>query len=352
MKNCKTIIINGYDEVYQKPKDNVIILDSHNLPYFPFTYIFNRDINQIVKIDITKYKNNEENLFKFFYFEKDNLKINYNITIKYYLKFSDTDKENIEKPLIMYKNKSDYYDDFFVGRSLQINNTYLFMKTYLQLRPRKLKTYINIEFNTTTSEKFNIFSMFGFVLNEMISNHSMQRNKLLNDQKIILKMYKHHNVYNISYFKIKDEGKREGDYYITILGKFGKINSFYFGNYLINSTNVNPLKNNYVKINETTFIIKGDDYKEYKKNHIMGPLCLIGIKDMKSDVEVYIRVINNKNKSNILKAGINFLIISFIIIFLYIIKSYFKIGNNSVKKYSNIIYNNTDLEEELKDFEE
>ena len=108
------------------------------------------------------------------------------------------------------------------------------MKTYLQLRPIKLKTYINIEFNTTTSEKFNIFSMFGFVLNEMISNHSMQRNKLLNDQKIILKMYKHHNVYNISYFKIKDEGKREGDYYITILGKFGKINSFYFGNFLIN----------------------------------------------------------------------------------------------------------------------
>ena len=99
-------------------------------------------------------------------------------------------------------------------------------------------------------------------------------------------------------------------------------------------------------------MIKGDDYKEYKKNHIMGPLCLIGIKDMKSDVEVYIRVINNKNKSNILKAGINFLIISFINIFLYIIKSYFKIGNNAVKKYSNIIYNNTDLEEELKDFEE
>ena len=188
MKNCKTIIINGYDDVYQKPKDNVIILDFHNLPYFPFTYIFNRDINQIVKIDITKYKNNEENLFKFFYFEKDNLKINYSITIKYELEFSDTDKENIEKPLIMYKNKSDYYDDFFVGRSLQINNTYLFMKTYLQLRPRKLKTYINIEFNATTNEKFNTFSMFGFVLNEMISNYSMQRNKFLNNQKIILKM--------------------------------------------------------------------------------------------------------------------------------------------------------------------
>ncbi len=43
-KNCKTIIINGYDDVYQKPKDNVIILDSYNLPYFPFTYIFNREI--------------------------------------------------------------------------------------------------------------------------------------------------------------------------------------------------------------------------------------------------------------------------------------------------------------------
>ena len=48
-------------------------------------------------------------------------------------------------------------------------------------------------------------------------------------------------------------------------------------------------------------MIKGDDYKEYKKNHIMEPLCLISIKDMKSDVEVYIRVINNKNKNNILK---------------------------------------------------
>ena len=157
-------------------------------------------------------------------------------------------------------------------------------------------------------------------------------------------MFEHHNVYNISYFKINDEGKREGDYYITILGKYGKINSFYFGNYLINSTNINPLKNKYVKINETTFMIKGDDYKEYKKNHIMGPLF-----------EVYIRVINNKNKSNILKAGINFLIISFIIIFLFIIKYYIKIGNkyvNKLNKFNNNIYNNTDLEEELKDFEE
>ena len=35
MKNCKTIIINGYDEVYQKPKDNNdIILDFHNLSIF------------------------------------------------------------------------------------------------------------------------------------------------------------------------------------------------------------------------------------------------------------------------------------------------------------------------------
>ena len=356
MKNCKTIIINGYDDIYQKPKDNnVIILDSHNLPYFPFTYIFNRDINKIIKIDITKYKTNEENLFKFFYFEKDNLKINYNITIKYELDYGKNDIEYIEKPLIMYKNKSDYYDDFFVGRSLQKNNTYLFMKTNLQLRPKKLKTYINIEFNAKTNEKFNTVSMFGFVLNEMISNYSMDSNRYLNNQKIILKMFEHHNVYNISYFKINDEGKREGDYYITILGKYGKINSFYFGNYLINSTNINPLKNKYVKINETTFMIKGDDYKEYKKNHRLGALCLIGIKDMQSNVEVYINIINNKDKSNILNGGINFLIIGFIIIFLFIIKYYIKIGNkcvNKLNKFNNNIYNNTDLEEELKDFEE
>ena len=36
--------------------------------------------------------------------------------------------------------------------------------------------------------------------------------------------------------------------------------------------NINPLKDNYVKINETNFMIKGNDYKEYKKNHIMGTL--------------------------------------------------------------------------------
>ena len=152
----------------------------------------------------------------------------------------------------------------------------------------------------------------------MISNYSMDSNRYLNNQKIILKMFEHHNVYNISYFKIKDEGKREGDYYITILGKYGKINSFYFGNYLINSTNINPLKNKYVKINETTFMIKGDNYKEYKKNHRLGALCLIGIKDMQSNVEVYINIINNKDKSNILNGGFNFLIIGFII-FLYIL---------------------------------
>ncbi len=57
-------------------------------------------------------------------------------------------------------------------------------------------------------------------------------------------------------------------------------------------------------------MIKGDDYKEYKKNHIMEPLCLISIKDMKSDVGVYIRVINNKNKNNILKKGINLLLLA------------------------------------------
>ena len=167
-------------------------------------------------------------------------------------------------------------------------------------------------------------------------------------------MFKHHNIYNISYFKINDEGKRVGDYYITILGKYGKINSFYFGNYLINSTTINPKKNNYVKINETTFMIKGDDFKEYKKNHIRGALCLIGIKDMQSDVEVYIKVINNENKSNIVNAGINFLIISFIIIFLFIIKYFIKIGNKRVNKFNeyNNNYNNNDLEEELKNFDE
>ena len=355
MKNCKTIIVNGYDDVYQKPKDtNVIILDSQNLPYFPFNYIFNRDINQIVKIDITKYKFNEENLFKFYYFEKDNLKINYNITIINELDYGQNEIEYVQNPIIMYKNKSDYYDDFFVGKSLQVNNTYLFMKSHLNLRPKKLKTYINIEFNATTNEKFNTFGMFGFVLNEMVSNYSMERNRYLNNQKIILKMFKHHNVYNISYFKINDEGKRVGDYYISILGKYGKINSFYFGNYLINSTTINPKKNNYVKINETTFMIKGDDFKEYKKNHIRGALCLIGIKDMQSDVEVYIRVINNENKSNIVNAGINFLIISFIIIFLFIIKYFIKIGNKRVNKFNeyNNNYNNNDLEEELKNFDE
>ena len=68
--------------------------------------------------------------------------------------------------------------------------------------------------------------MFGFVLNVLISNYSMQRNKYLNSQKKILKMFKQHNVYNISYFKIKDEGKREDDYFKTILGIYGKINSF------------------------------------------------------------------------------------------------------------------------------
>ena len=119
--------------------------------------------------------------------------------------------------------------------------------------------------------------------------------------------------------------------------------------------NINPLKDNYVKINETTFMIKGDDYKEYKKNHRLGALCLIGIKDMQSNVEVYINIINNKNKSNILNGGINFLIIGFIIIFLFIIKYYIKIGNKCVNKFNksnNNIYNNTDLVEELKDFEE
>ena len=39
-------------------------------------------------------------------------------------------------------------------------------------------------------------------------------------------MFKQHNVYNISYFKIKDEGKREDDYFKNILGIYGKINSF------------------------------------------------------------------------------------------------------------------------------
>ena len=38
-----TIIINGYDGIYQKPKDNVIILDSHNLPYLTFTYFLMRN---------------------------------------------------------------------------------------------------------------------------------------------------------------------------------------------------------------------------------------------------------------------------------------------------------------------
>ena len=55
-----------------------------------------------------------------------------------------------------------------------------------------------------------------------------------------------------------------------------------------------------------------------KKNHRLGALCLIGIKDMQSNVEVYINIINNKDKSNILNGGINFLIIGFII-FLYIL---------------------------------
>ena len=114
--------------------------------------------------------------------------------------------------------------------------------------------------------------------------------------------------------------------------------------------NINPLKDNYVKINETTFMIKGDDYKEYKKNHRLGVLCLIGIKDMQSNVEVYINIINNKDKSNILNDGINFLIIGFIIIFLFIIKYYIKIGNKCVNKLNK--FNNNDLEEELKDFEE
>ena len=50
----------------------------------------------------------------------------------------------------------------------------------------------------------------------------------------------------------------------------------------------------------------------------MGALCLIGIKNMQSDVEVYTNIINNKDKSNILNGGINFLIIGFII-FLYIL---------------------------------
>ena len=131
------------------------------------------------------------------------------------------------------------------------------MNTNLNLRQKKLKTYINIEFNAKTNEKFNTVSMFGFVLNEMISNYSMDSNRYLNNQKIILKMFEHHNVYNISYFKINDEGKREGDYYITILGKYGKINSFYFGNYLINSTNINPLENKYVK-EKTIFMIRCD----------------------------------------------------------------------------------------------
>ena len=182
-------------------------MDFHNLPYFPFTYIFNRDINKIIKIDITKYKNNEENLFKFFYFEKDNLKINYNITIKYELDYGKNDIEYIEKPLIIYKNNSDYYDDFFVGRSLQINNTYLFIKNNLKLRLKKLKTYINIEFNATTNEKFNSARKFSFVLNEMLSNYSMDRNRYLNNKKIIFKIFDYLNVYIINYFKINDEGK-------------------------------------------------------------------------------------------------------------------------------------------------
>jgi hypothetical protein len=357
MKNCKTIIVNGYDENYKKPqKKNEIILNSENLPYFPFTFIFNRNINQIIKIDITNYKYNEENLFKFFYFQKDNLNVNYKISIKNELEFSQNNKEIIEKNLLLYKNESGFFDDFFVGNSLEINNTFLFMRTHLNLRPLKLKSFINIEFNATVNEKFNSFGLFGFILNEMVKNYTIDRNKYLNNQKIVLKMFKHHNIYNISYFKIKDFGNRNGDYYINFKGKFDKINSFYFGNFLINSTNENPFKNNYKKINESCFMINGKEFQEFKKKFDTNTLCLIGFENLKSDVDVFINVVNNnennKNKKNkILKASVNLLIICFVIIFLYIIKNYKNLNKKRVNKFieynDNNYYDNMEVLNDL-----